>query len=414
MYENMKAKDAAKIFDRLDIKVLLEVATQINPRRMSDILAQMSPEAAERLTVELATRAGSDRNAKPAELPKIEGRPSGDASDAGVARLTRLKRPGLGFNGRSRFGCGRRLRRPCQRVWRSVDVVSSRWSAASRVVLAVAAAGAAACAERGAGPGAGACAAKPASPPTGGYGRIVITLADEVESQVRMTSGILVIQFKQPVTSRSIGSAPRAANMSARRAAIPTAARLRFALAQKVKVSSMAAGDRLFVDLLPESWTGEPPGLPREVVEELAQARAARPSGMCAAEARGRSSSSKMPAGAGAGRGAADLHALHLRIARADRRHRRARQGQADADLRQAAAVRSGRRQAALPPKAVDRDRRQRQRRHRRGAASRSRRQADVRTFREDFNYVVDVSPIERQAGACAGRRRCGRARSPA
>ena len=32
MYENMKAKDAAKIFDRLDIKVLIEVATQIKPR----------------------------------------------------------------------------------------------------------------------------------------------------------------------------------------------------------------------------------------------------------------------------------------------------------------------------------------------------------------------------------------------
>ena len=32
MYENMKAKDAAKIFDRLDLKILVEVSTQINPR----------------------------------------------------------------------------------------------------------------------------------------------------------------------------------------------------------------------------------------------------------------------------------------------------------------------------------------------------------------------------------------------
>ncbi len=75
MYENMKPKEAAKIFDRLDMKVLFEVASQINPRRMSDILAQMSPEAAERLTVELARRANSpDRPATTAELPKIEGR----------------------------------------------------------------------------------------------------------------------------------------------------------------------------------------------------------------------------------------------------------------------------------------------------------------------------------------------------
>jgi flagellar motility protein MotE (MotC chaperone) len=77
MYENMKAKDAAKIFDRLDIKLATEVANQINPRRMSDILAQMSPDAAERLTVELANRSGSAEKATPQELPKIEGRPSG-------------------------------------------------------------------------------------------------------------------------------------------------------------------------------------------------------------------------------------------------------------------------------------------------------------------------------------------------
>src|SRR5262249_50768931 len=78
MYENMKAKDAAKIFDRLDLKILIEVATQINPRRMSDILAQMSPEAAERLTIEIATRAGAVDKGLPApELPKIEGRPNG-------------------------------------------------------------------------------------------------------------------------------------------------------------------------------------------------------------------------------------------------------------------------------------------------------------------------------------------------
>ncbi|MBN8958522.1 MAG: flagellar protein FlbB [Rhizobiales bacterium] len=75
MYENMKPKDAAKIFDRLDMRVLIDVATQINPRRMSDILAAMSTEAAERLTVELATRASDGRSPSAADLPKIEGRP---------------------------------------------------------------------------------------------------------------------------------------------------------------------------------------------------------------------------------------------------------------------------------------------------------------------------------------------------
>jgi flagellar motility protein MotE (MotC chaperone) len=78
IYETMKPKEAARIFDRLDIKVLLDVARQINPRRMSEILAQMTPEAAERLTVELASGgAGTDKAADPSSLPKIEGRPGG-------------------------------------------------------------------------------------------------------------------------------------------------------------------------------------------------------------------------------------------------------------------------------------------------------------------------------------------------
>jgi flagellar motility protein MotE (MotC chaperone) len=73
MYESMKPKDAAKVFDRLEMSVLIEIASQIAPRKMSDIMGLMQPEAAERLTVELARRAGGDNN-KAAELPKIEGK----------------------------------------------------------------------------------------------------------------------------------------------------------------------------------------------------------------------------------------------------------------------------------------------------------------------------------------------------
>ncbi len=76
MYENMKPRDAAKIFDHLEMTVLLEVAARINPRKMSDILAQMSADAAERLTVELASRAQGAAKGGNAELPKIEGRPT--------------------------------------------------------------------------------------------------------------------------------------------------------------------------------------------------------------------------------------------------------------------------------------------------------------------------------------------------
>jgi flagellar motility protein MotE (MotC chaperone) len=76
MYENMKPRDAAKIFDGLDMDVLIQVASQINPRAMADIMAQMTPDMAERLTVELASKAQQTAKNDPAQLPKIEGQPT--------------------------------------------------------------------------------------------------------------------------------------------------------------------------------------------------------------------------------------------------------------------------------------------------------------------------------------------------
>jgi flagellar motility protein MotE (MotC chaperone) len=77
MYENMKPRDAAKIFDRLDTGVLLEVVSKIEPRKMADILALMSPDAAQHLTVELASQAEQvKQSSDPNALPKIQGQPT--------------------------------------------------------------------------------------------------------------------------------------------------------------------------------------------------------------------------------------------------------------------------------------------------------------------------------------------------
>jgi flagellar motility protein MotE (MotC chaperone) len=54
MYETMKPKEAALIFNELDPKVLLRVAKAMNPRKMAPIMAKMLPEKAQRLTVGLA------------------------------------------------------------------------------------------------------------------------------------------------------------------------------------------------------------------------------------------------------------------------------------------------------------------------------------------------------------------------
>src|SRR5215204_6403493 len=76
MYEAMKPKDAAKIFDRLSHDVLVPVVLQMKPAKMAEVLAVMAPEAAEKLTVALATRAkglsADTRNASTSPLPATE------------------------------------------------------------------------------------------------------------------------------------------------------------------------------------------------------------------------------------------------------------------------------------------------------------------------------------------------------
>lgn len=76
IYEGMKPKEAARIFSRLDGKIVLQVAEHMAARKMSAILAKMSAEAAERLTIQLARKAaGKGKTMK--ELPEIGEENSG-------------------------------------------------------------------------------------------------------------------------------------------------------------------------------------------------------------------------------------------------------------------------------------------------------------------------------------------------
>ncbi|VAW11373.1 Flagellar motility protein MotE, a chaperone for MotC folding [hydrothermal vent metagenome] len=61
MYENMKPKDAARIFNRLETVVLLNVASRMKPRKLAPVLSRMESASAERLTMEIARSATSTR-----------------------------------------------------------------------------------------------------------------------------------------------------------------------------------------------------------------------------------------------------------------------------------------------------------------------------------------------------------------
>ncbi len=53
IYENMKPKDAARIFEDLEMGTLLEVAERMKERKLAPVMAQMNPDRAREVTVEL-------------------------------------------------------------------------------------------------------------------------------------------------------------------------------------------------------------------------------------------------------------------------------------------------------------------------------------------------------------------------
>ncbi len=54
IYEGMKPKDAARIFDTLDLDVLISVVSKMSERKVSPILAAMKPERVRTITIMLA------------------------------------------------------------------------------------------------------------------------------------------------------------------------------------------------------------------------------------------------------------------------------------------------------------------------------------------------------------------------
>jgi tetratricopeptide (TPR) repeat protein len=104
-----------------------------------------------------------------------------------------------------------------------------------------------------------------------GFARLVFTFPQETKADVQLANNVLVIRFAKPLrvpvehvqgTFKEFVQAVRAD---------PDGAAVRIAFAQKITVNTMEAGEKLFVDILPESWSGLPPSLPQDVVDDLAK-----------------------------------------------------------------------------------------------------------------------------------------------
>jgi tetratricopeptide (TPR) repeat protein len=120
-------------------------------------------------------------------------------------------------------------------------------------------------------------AAPPALPATvavtvaGGYARMVFSASQYIDATTRVAGNVLIISFKQPVDVTVDRIPQQAIDYVGAARRDPDGMAVRLALARPVTVNTMSAGEKLFVDLLPDNWKGVPPGLPQDVVDDLAR-----------------------------------------------------------------------------------------------------------------------------------------------
>ncbi|MGX9426517.1 MULTISPECIES: tetratricopeptide repeat protein [Bradyrhizobium] len=109
-----------------------------------------------------------------------------------------------------------------------------------------------------------------------GFARLVFKLTEDVETEVSTAGSIVVIRFKRPVdipVERLADAVPDYVGMARRD---PDGTAIRLSLSRRVTINTMTAAERIFIDFLPDEWAGPPPPLPTDVIRELAErARAA-------------------------------------------------------------------------------------------------------------------------------------------
>ncbi|WP_430912996.1 hypothetical protein [Methylobacterium sp. sgz302541] len=105
----------------------------------------------------------------------------------------------------------------------------------------------------------------------GGYGRIALTFDSAVPVKARLSGAVLIITFGDTAT----GGAERLALSMPNYVTVvrrdPDGTGLRLALQKPYRLNVQVAGERAYVDLLPEGWAGLPPPLPPEIVAALAK-----------------------------------------------------------------------------------------------------------------------------------------------
>lgn len=108
------------------------------------------------------------------------------------------------------------------------------------------------------------------------FARIALEFDQPVKVHVKSSGTVLVIGFGASTKIRAEKLATELGSLVGAVRRDPDEMGLRLALAAPFRTNVLEAGERVFIDLLPPNWAGLPPGLPPEIVAELAErARAA-------------------------------------------------------------------------------------------------------------------------------------------
>ncbi len=105
-----------------------------------------------------------------------------------------------------------------------------------------------------------------------GYARIVFSFDRLPYADARIANGVLVVTFGEPVSFDPAKAAAPLGDLVSGARRDPTGSSIRIALNRPVKLNAQQAGESYYVDLLPQSWAGLPPPLPRDVIAALTQA----------------------------------------------------------------------------------------------------------------------------------------------
>ncbi|MGD9846122.1 MAG: tetratricopeptide repeat protein [Variibacter sp.] len=237
-----------------------------------------------------------------------------------------------------------------------------------------------------------------------GFARLVLNLDEPTGVEVRLAGHVVIVSFKQPVNMSVEGLAAAAPGYVTVARSDPDGRAIRLGLKQKVSLLATPVGEKVYVDLLPEGWQGPPPALPHDAVENLTNR-------LHEAERKLRQSERAKAEGADVRR---DWPPVKVRVATGPTFTRYV------FDLPEGVAVTSERGEgsvalsfdaplkldladakAAMPPTvaAVDAETEATKAVARFDLIGR----VDVRTFRDDHAYVMDVAPIDPLPGTAVG-----------